>query len=51
LAGAFALSASLPFEYTQPELILYNWNIITAKDRQPRLKQSRSQGIAFWRSG
>jgi len=47
--GAFALSASLPLEYTQAELILYNGNIITINDRE--LKQSRSLGIGFWRSG
>jgi predicted amidohydrolase YtcJ len=34
--GAFALSASLPLDRTEPELILYNGNIITINDRQPR---------------
>jgi predicted amidohydrolase YtcJ len=35
-AGAFALSASLPLDRIEPELILYNANIITINDRQPR---------------
>ena len=35
-AGAFALSASLPLDRIEPELILYNGNIITINDRQPR---------------
>jgi predicted amidohydrolase YtcJ len=34
--GAFALSASVPLERTEPELILYNGNIITINDRQRR---------------
>jgi hypothetical protein len=35
-ASAFALSASLPLDRVEPELILYNGNIITINDRQPR---------------
>ena len=35
-AGAFAVSASLPLDRIEPELILYNANIITINDRQPR---------------
>jgi predicted amidohydrolase YtcJ len=35
-ASAFALSASLPLERIEPELILYNGNIITINDHQPR---------------
>ena len=35
-ASAFALSASLPLDRIEPELILYNGNIITINDRQPR---------------
>ena len=35
-ASAFALSASLPLDRIEPELILYNCNIITINDRQPR---------------
>jgi predicted amidohydrolase YtcJ len=35
-AGAFALGASLPLDRVEPELILYNGNIITINDRQPR---------------
>jgi len=35
-AGAFALSASLPLDRVEPELILYNANIITINGRQPR---------------
>jgi adenine deaminase len=35
-AGAFAVSASLPLDRIEPELILYNGNIITINDRQPR---------------
>jgi predicted amidohydrolase YtcJ len=35
-ASAFALSAALPLERVEPELILYNGNIITINDRQPR---------------
>ena len=34
-AGAFALSASLPLDRIEPELILYNGNIITINERQP----------------
>jgi hypothetical protein len=34
--GAFAVSASLPLERTEPDLILYNANVITINDRQPR---------------
>jgi predicted amidohydrolase YtcJ len=34
--GAFALSASLPLDRIEPEVILYNGNIITINDRQPR---------------
>ena len=46
-AGAFALSASLPLEYTQPELILYNWNIIIVNDRQPRAEAVAIAGNRF----
>src|SRR5216110_1060385 len=35
-AGAFALTASLPLDCVEPELILYNGTIITIHDRQPR---------------
>src|SRR5438874_3701025 len=35
-AGAFALSTSLPLDRIEPELILYNGNIITINDGQPR---------------
>ncbi len=35
-AGAFALTASLPLDRTEPELILYNGNIITIDDALPR---------------
>ena len=35
-AGAFAVSASLPLDRIEPELILYNAKIITINDRQPR---------------
>jgi predicted amidohydrolase YtcJ len=34
--GAFALAPSLPLDCTEPELILYNANIITIADRRPR---------------
>jgi predicted amidohydrolase YtcJ len=34
--GAFALAPSLPLDRTEPELILYNANIITIDDRRPR---------------
>ena len=47
LAGTFALSASLPLEYTQPELILYNWNIIIVNDRQPRAEAVAIAGNRF----
>jgi hypothetical protein len=42
-AGAFALSASLSLEYRQPELILYNGNIIIIETGSRGLKQSQSQ--------
>ena len=35
-AGAFAVSASLPLDRIEPELIVYNGNIITINNRQPR---------------
>jgi predicted amidohydrolase YtcJ len=35
-ASAFALSAWLPLERIEPELILYNGNMITINNRQPR---------------
>src|SRR4030095_9585183 len=34
-ASAFALGASLPLDRIEPELILYNGNIITINERQP----------------
>jgi predicted amidohydrolase YtcJ len=34
--GAFALAPSLPLDRMEPELILYNANIITIDDRRPR---------------
>ena len=34
--GAFALAPSLPLDRIEPELILYNANIITIDDRRPR---------------
>jgi predicted amidohydrolase YtcJ len=34
--GAFALAPSLSLDRTEPELILYNANIITIDDRRPR---------------
>ena len=46
-AGAFTLSASLPLEYTQAELILYNANIITVNDRQPRAEAVAIAGNRF----
>ena len=46
-AGAFALSASLPFERTQPELILYNGNIITINERQPRAEAAAITNSRF----
>ncbi len=33
--GAFALAPSLSFDRTEPELVLYNANIITIDDRRP----------------
>jgi hypothetical protein len=39
-AGAFALSAALPLDRTEPDLILYNANIITIDDALPRAKPS-----------
>ena len=47
LAGTFALSASRPLEYTQPELILHNRNIITVNDRQPRAEAVAIAGNRF----
>ena len=35
-AGAFAVSASLPLEHIEPDLILYNGTVITMNDGQPR---------------
>jgi predicted amidohydrolase YtcJ len=45
--GAFALSASLPLERTEPELILYNGNIITINDRLPRAEAVAIAGSRF----
>ena len=46
-AGAFALSAALPLERMQPELILYNGSIITINDRQPRAEAVAIAGGRF----
>jgi predicted amidohydrolase YtcJ len=46
-AGAFALGASLPLESTQPDLILYNGNIITINTLQPRAEAVAIAGNRF----
>jgi predicted amidohydrolase YtcJ len=46
-AGAFALSASLQLERTEPGLILYNGNIITINDRQPHAEALAIAGEHF----
>jgi predicted amidohydrolase YtcJ len=46
-AGAFALGVSLPLKRTQPELILYNGNIITINDRQPHAEAIAIAGSRF----
>jgi hypothetical protein len=39
--GAFAVAPSLPLDRTEPELILYNADIITIDDRRPRAAGGR----------
>src|SRR5215216_1769404 len=45
-ASAFALSAALPLERTQPDLILYN-SIITINHKQPRAEAVAIAGNRF----
>ena len=46
-AGAFALSASLPLDRIEPELVLYNGNVITINDHQPRAEAVAIAGGRF----
>ena len=49
--GAFAVAPSIRLERIEPELILYNANIITSNERQPRVQAVAIAGERFFAVG